>query len=339
MHFRFSLSTIVCAIAMLAASPAWAVLAYNTMNNDSAASLNAAPGLSDPGFDNVGIYSGASAVYLGSQWAITAHHVGSTGGVILGGTVYSVDQTVRLQNPDTTDTDLRLLHLTTDPGLPSVDIAPSFPGIGSDVVMIGRGLLAEDSDQNDIPDLKTWYVTENSSTDWDWSTSPAGGYDFTHDGFTQSSSGSRGIRWGTNTIDGTEVFDMGSSGEVDGFYTTFDQNLPARTSDEAQALRGDSGGAVFHYNGSNWELIGLMHAVGTFNDQQEADPYGTPPNAADVAVYGNLTYASDLSVYRDQITAAIPEPTSLLLLAAALGMYAATSRRQRFAHHRDASGR
>jgi hypothetical protein len=94
------------------------------------------------------------------------------------------------------------------------------------------------------------------------------------------------MRWGTNRVAGSE--DVGTLA----FTTSFTKYDQGGTAQEAQGAIGDSGGAVFIKNGSVWELAGVMIAVGSYVNQ----PSGT-------ALYGNLTYAADLSQYRDQIIA------------------------------------
>ena len=86
--------------------------------------------------------------------------------------------------------------------------------------------------------------------------------------------------------------------------------------DEMQAVAGDSGGGLFYKNGTDWELAGILMAVGTSSGQPD-----------DTAVYGNLTHAADLSRYRDQIVAIIPEPGTVLLFAG--GLIAVLRRRRR----------
>lgn len=78
----------------------------------------------------------------------------------------------------------------------------------------------------------------------------------------------------------------------------------------AQAVPGDSGGAVFYKNGTLWELAGIMHATSEYADQD---------TSARVA-YGQYTFIADLSVYRDQIVTitAVPEPGTVGLAIAAV---------------------
>ncbi len=93
-----------------------------------------------------------------------------------------------------------------------------------------------------------------------------------------------GMRWGTNRVAGASFIGTWS------FNTTFTKITQGGTTHEAQGADGDSGGAVFIKNGSTWELAGVLLAVGSFIGQPAA-----------TALYGNGTYAADLSVYRAQL--------------------------------------
>ena len=89
-------------------------------------------------------------------------------------------------------------------------------------------------------------------------------------------------RWGTNRVAGTDfVLDTSS------LYTDFTKITQGGTTHEAQGAYADSGGALFIKNGSTWELAGLLFAIGTFTGQP-----------ASTALYGNYTYAANLSDYR-----------------------------------------
>jgi hypothetical protein len=82
----------------------------------------------------------------------------------------------------------------------------------------------------------------------------------------------------------------------------------------------DSGGAVFAQNGSQWELTGVISSVAGFSGQ---------PSAQTTAVFGNATFMADLSFYRPQIVAVIPEPDTSALAAAAGAALAAAARATR----------
>jgi hypothetical protein len=91
------------------------------------------------------------------------------------------------------------------------------------------------------------------------------------------------VRWGTNRVYGT-----GNIGTLS-FITNYTQG---GTTHEAQGAVGDSGGAAFIKQGGNWELAGVLLVIGTFAGQPAA-----------TALYGNTTYAADLSQYRSQLIA------------------------------------
>jgi hypothetical protein len=106
-----------------------------------------------------------------------------------------------------------------------------------------------------------------------------------YDGFALA--GTQSVRWGTNIVDGA-----GMLGDDAAFATVFD--LVGGTQHEAQAAYGDSGGAVFAKNAENqWELAGIMFAIDIYENQ--------PSYVLD----GNVTFAIDLSAYRDQIIATV----------------------------------
>jgi hypothetical protein len=103
------------------------------------------------------------------------------------------------------------------------------------------------------------------------------------------------MRWGTNAI---EEIDIGLSiaGTLTlSFSTEFSSSR--QTEHEAQAATGDSGGGVFVKSGADWELAGIITAIEAPGDCNR-----------EAALYGNLTYASDLSFYGDQIAAIAEVP-------------------------------
>ena len=274
----------------------------------------------DPGFDNVGSMPLGSGVYLGDRWVLTANHVG-VGRITLGGASYAVDgPVVQLQNPLglglSTSTDLLMFRINADPGLPGLTIAASSPPIDSQVTMVGWGRTGEDS--------QTAWDVQTAADPWTWVETTGTG-DFR--GYKTSTL--RAPHWGTNRIEDDARYETGGAADGDhtvvvnlgtktnpvdiiALLTDFDRS--GGTADEAQAVSGDSGGAMFYKNdltGSGWELAGIINAVDIWSGQ---------PGGATTAVFGNLTYMADLSQYRDQIegimsiSANVPEPSSLALL-------------------------
>ena len=251
-----------------------------------------------------------SGVYLGNGWMLSAYHgvrnASSTGfqfgTVFLNGGAYSVNAgtAVRLQNADTTLTDLALFQLTTTPaGLTAPLLASEDPTDGLSLSMMGNGPVRNASEThwnvNTVPATWTWTETGGAGN--------AQGYKWTP--------GQQSLRWGTNNITAftsggtTEVINYGL-GDVTLFKTTFNN-----TTNEAQAGGGDSGGGVFWKEGEDWVLGGIMLTVGTYNGQ----PSGT-------SVYGDATYAANLKTYSSQITSIIPEPSSAVLVLAGVGLLA-----------------
>jgi len=246
----------------------------------------------DPGFAYVGTRGGLTVVYLGDGWVLTANHVG-VGTVEIEGVPYEPvpGSDVRLQNDDASLADLLLYAVYPPP--PDLPLLPvrAAPLLGGEpVVMIGHGR------------------DRGPATSWDPNgpppPGPIGGYQW---------ASTRSMRWGTNAVDG---FPETPISNTVSFYTTFDEG---QAGDEAQAATGDSGGAVFVYDGVEWQLAGIQFAIGVFSNQP-----------AQTALYGNLTYAADLSYYYDQIadTVALPEPAGGPALLSGALLLAALRRRR-----------
>ncbi|MBN2217760.1 MAG: trypsin-like serine protease, partial [Pirellulales bacterium] len=108
--------------ACLPVRQARAVMVATTIGNTTAP-------VDDFGFANVGVKSdGATGVYLGYRWVLTAAHVAATN-ITLNGHVYQVetDTSTYVTNPTgqglSTYADLRLYQITEDPWLPTLKIA------------------------------------------------------------------------------------------------------------------------------------------------------------------------------------------------------------------------
>lgn len=264
----------------------------------------------DPGWANVGFCNSAGAIYLGNRWVLTAYHVNASGAlpVVLNGTVYTPlpGTAVQLTNNGaagmTANTDLIMFQIGADPGLPGVAISASAPSLGDDQVMIGYGL-------NRQAGRTFWQVTQNAGAGNDTWVETLGAHNV--EGYKEAGTGGA-KRWGTNDAESVNQNVNYGVGTVRGFFSLFDDDAAGRPN-EAQGLVGDSGGGVFHKNGAQWELSGVMLAVGT-----PGNPLYFDNAPANTAVFGqSLTLMADMSFYRDQIAGImVPEPGSVTLAGA-----------------------
>ncbi len=265
---------------------------------------NTAPG-GQPFFSNVGSLGSASAVYLSDGWVMTANHVASSlpASVSFGGIPYTTvpGSFQRLGNdaPLTTFTDIVLFRLNAPPPLPAVSLSAATPTVGSQVMMVGNGRI-----QNSETYWNRTVIAGDGNDTWVETTEPLSNIS----GFQTTTS--HELRWGENVVnDDNFVVNIGQ-GDVVSFSTQFDNT---GLTQEAQAVSGDSGGAVFSFNGSSWELSGMMYAV---------SEYETQPGGADSAVFGVQTAIADLSYYRGRILNIIPEPSCLMFsLIGAAGIF------------------
>jgi len=284
-------------LVLLLSATSFTNLPAVVVQNGTAANLIAP--VDDPGWAAVGTISApggpATAIFLGNVggygWFLTANHV-SLGNATLtiGGTPYTAIAGVdRIGS-----TDMKVFRVdSTIAGITPVTLASTTPSVGSDVVMIGFGATGT---------FMTWDTSVNP-----W-TSPgvnASGYAWTGPNVKQ---------WGNN-----QIHEKGST-----FYspnlsiiTDFDN-----TAGEGQGSVGDSGGAVFYKNGLNWELIGLMVAVGsTTNGTMYGGAFtGQPASTSVSSIQGNpnaksVTFSAEISQYRTDILQAIPEASSIGLLS------------------------
>ena len=283
----------------------------------------------DPGWNYVGRVntSGAfgSGVYLGgfnhngsySHWVLTAPHIGDgnfTSFTVRGSSYNAVPNSlVQIRNPTSTPDDpfgLQILSTYTDlavfqiqvgatSNLPAsrMSISATAPALGSEVVGIGFGRNRQ-----------------ATQTAWDssWSEVSLSSTNATYTGWKYSSGNTK--RWGKNRVENipfaTIDNDLGGGDlrEIKAITTDFDESGVTRGSygavtDEFQAAPGDSGGGLFYKNGSAWELTGIMTTIGRFQNQ-----------ANNSAVFRNETYAANLSLYRANILAVVPEPEEVGLV-------------------------
>jgi hypothetical protein len=275
---RRALLTPVLALGLAAAARAVIIDSGDGTGNTTAP-------VPDPGWSNVGDRTGLTGVYLGGKFVLTAHHVGP-GNITLAGVTYTyVPGThVQLDNGDGTYADLSMFEIYPAPPLPALPIALVTPVASAPLIMVGHG------------------VNRGPATSFDPNgplpPDPVGGYQW---GAGQS------MRWGTNAMLGSILVDLPDATQTVSIESTFDQD---GSDHEAQAAVGDSGGATFAWNGLQWELAGIMFAIGSLYTDQ---PPGT-------SLYGNLTFSADLSFYRSQIldVMAMPEPRGAIWPGVAL---------------------
>jgi hypothetical protein len=290
---RFNLIAVLgCAIVMLMLERD--VSAVIIAGGDGTANTSAPS--DDPGWANVGSLNGASCVYLGDGWVLTASHVG-IGSVSLGTSSYGAIQSTytRLYQPGSPSqlVDLAMFRLQTVPvGLAAVTVSTTEPAGGSSIVAIGNGL--------DRAPTATWW-------DSSWNAVSATDPTATFEGYSYASTQSK--RWGTNLLRRQTSISDGF-GTTDVWYSSFSSN---GSGNEMQAAPGDSGGAMFYKDGDSWELAGIILAIDSPASEHK-------PDSLNAAVFNDLTYYADLGHYSSEIAQVIatdvPEPSTFVLLSA-----------------------
>jgi hypothetical protein len=227
-------------------------------------SENTAPPSADPGFANVGVLNGLSGVYVRNGWVITASHVGE-GAISLAGILYQpIDGSgVTMRNADGSLTDLLVFKLAERPDLPDLLLTNSAPTLNSLLTIVGRG--------RNRGEATSWM----GHVGWAWGAGSA-------------------IRWGTNRIGEVGRVSVGTQS----FWIYFD-DLPGNPSGQSEAdlVTGDSGGAAFTGSGASAELIGILIARATYEDQP-----------ANTSLYGNAGVIADLFPYRNDLLEVIDQP-------------------------------
>jgi hypothetical protein len=175
-------------------------------------------------------------------------------------------------------TDLRLVRLASDPGLPSVTIAQTAltnANLGApvaDVTFIGNGRTRE-ANATTWNNLQGYLSMSDSTKRW---------------GRNQIASETDLFPGADNDLRGTvNIGSTENPRHIVSMFTKFDFNAGNY---EAQAVSGDSGSAVFHKNGAQWELIGIVNTVYTYENQPGVSAFD-----------GDYTSFADLTYYRSEI--------------------------------------
>ena len=215
---------------------------------------------------------GLTVVYLGEGWVLTASHVGAQA-VEIDGRVYqkAPDPIVQIYNDDRTEADLiayRILGNPDLPDLPPLEISEQTPTKGAFAILAGAGREKGSENRSLAGALRRIWRGHADATP----------------------------RWGTNTIAGTSPRVTIGDRVTDAIITEYSlvEDLFA-TPYEAQAVTGDSGGALFVADGDAFVLAGVLFAA------SHGDPYGSQPSR---------TFAVDLARYREQILAAVEAEAS-----------------------------
>ncbi len=309
MKFKFPFFAVTLAVAVSLAPSARALVI---------SSGNGTGNFTDPGYslpwDNVGKVNGASGVYLGQYgadyWVMTATHVG-LGSIVLGNTTYTAVSGSAVQIGG----DLTIYRISTDPGLSNLALATSGPAVNNIVTMVGFGRVEQT--------FTKWNV-DTGTNPFTWTTTNSPIYNAS--GYTSQSNGNK--RWSFGDVGainltynvGTGVTSAYSLSFSDGPFTITPSAASFNQSsvEIGMAQVGDSGGAIFIYDGSDWLLSGIMGAIGLFS--------GQPSNTG---VYGDVTYGINLAAYDAQLTAVlVPEPAVTALFAGLLACWLVRRRRQ-----------
>lgn len=278
----------------------------NTGNNTTAAQMESQLGLSNAFFySNVLQYSDANAVYLGwgtttngpRAFMLSAMHITFSSTVVIDSITYGVTRE-RIG-----DSDLALLTLSNTnnimPSLAALSLSTNTPVNGTPVIMAGYG-------RQRVQNAETSDYFSNAVT--------------VADGTGYTTTNTIVKRWGTNAVSGTYVTNTTNT-----VYTTFNQPSFGKwkTSSEAQATLGDSGGALFSTNGV---LLGIAHAVNSSNNTEA--PFDRETFYLDVGTYRTGTNGIDAKIG----VPLIPEPSTMALAysaGAGLLVWALIRRRRR----------
>lgn len=272
-------------LLLASASAAWGVI----IRGGDGSGNTSAPA-DDPGWGNVGQRGDCGAVYIANGWVLTAGHV-EPGPVVLGGVRYEMvpDSWRRISDPSRAgqSTDLGLFQIVGQPtGMRDLIISPQPPPTGMTVVAIGYG-------RNRATQPTTWYVDLHAQPNvWQESLFPEGRT--IRKGFKYAAGQTK--RWGKGNVNRVCPDQDYGQGPTCVIETMFHAQGGC-DDDEMQLATKDSGGALFRKLNGNWVLAGILATKATSAGQPD-----------ETAVFGNLSYAVDLSAYADEIKITVYGP-------------------------------
>ncbi|QYY36582.1 hypothetical protein [Ruficoccus sp. ZRK36] len=245
----------------------------------------------DPGFASMVKVRGGAAAYLGNGWFLTPRHVSPSLIVIDGKKLKRedvIDKTHAFKKAD-----LQLIHLKEAPNLPVAEIATTAPTPGTEVIMIGAGITAVDH--------MTYWKVDQSTRPWTW-TEVSDPKEANMAGVLGHNPRQWEMSWGTNRILGEG--DQPIPGQA--LVTDFSGDPAQQTAYEAQATSQDSGGCFFMKTEDGWKLCGMIVTVGRLYPNQPGI-YTTEGGERVIGsgLFGNLTVAINLALYRDEIMAIV----------------------------------
>lgn len=273
------LTSTVLSLTCLLSSPAFAIINYGKDNDANTTD----PGTGVPWANvsrvtnNDGSKTAGSAIYLGNGYMLTADHVADPTHVTFDGTTMWEVVPESFQQV-AAGVDLKVFRLEVDPGLPALMLyedSLESKDLNRDSVLVGWGLGRDPGDPPGT-NLVTWGGEDTISK-----------------------------RWGNNTtLISASIVSYGSGSETY-IYPALETHLSKNAgADEAAATLHDSGSALFQNIDGDWYLSGIAAVVTT----NGSSLFGT-------STTGDANYFVRTSSFSDEITAAIPEPSTWALFA------------------------
>ena len=252
----------IVALFLIVAFQNYQIPAVIFLNQNSADHNTSKPEgeLNGSGWDLHGFFNAFTGIHIHRNCFITAKHIGGH----IGNTFryQNVDYQTIAYYPDP-KTDLIIWQVDAPLSM-FAKVADSLPGVGSEVVVFGRGTQKGD------PIFAS--DTDAESIGWSWGKAD------------------RVMRWGTNRI--SAIINASNhpvkhdSIEAFNFACRFNNFL---NPNECTLSSGDSGGGIFSKFGNAWNLIGINYAV--------TGPYRSDPNS--LSFNASVYNGSSLYIFRN----------------------------------------